>query len=410
MPSGALLMGADYRALGVARSLGRRGIPVWLLQQGGHLVASASRYVCKRLPWPETDDEARIGILADLSDRYQLQQWLLIPTDDSAVALTARYHQQLAGHYKITVPPWEEVEWACDKRLMHRLAEQVGIHAPWTVWPCDRDELATIDCRFPAIVKPAVRMRPSTLAIPKAWFAEDRKALLACYDQAARVICSDDLIVQEVIPGGGQAQFSYAALSRKGHSLASIVARRTRQFPRDFGQFSTYVETMDEPGVSEPAERLLAASGYTGLVELEFKKDLRDGQFKILDVNPRIWGWHTLSRLAGVDFPYLLWLLANEKPVPELRGCAGKRWMYTSADLRVAFEDIVQGHLSLGGYLRSLRGPLESAIFAWDDPLPAVLDLPLLAWATGKRRLRALKHEKDAHPSVEIPAEDHRSR
>jgi predicted ATP-grasp superfamily ATP-dependent carboligase len=43
------------------------------------------------------------------------------------------------------------------------------------------------------------------------------------------------------------------------------------------------------------------------------------------------------------------------------------------------------GRLSLGEYLRSLQGPVESAIFAWDDPAPGLLDLPLFAFARGKQ-------------------------
>src|SRR5437763_16790434 len=50
--AGALIMGADYRGLGVVRSLGRRGIPVWVIKQGGHLVAATSRYVCRNISWP----------------------------------------------------------------------------------------------------------------------------------------------------------------------------------------------------------------------------------------------------------------------------------------------------------------------------------------------------------------------
>jgi predicted ATP-grasp superfamily ATP-dependent carboligase len=192
-------------------------------------------------------------------------------------------------------------------------------------------------------------------------------------------------MVQELVPGEGEAQFSYAALVKEGYPVASVVARRTRQYPRDFGQFSTYVETVDEPQVIEPSHRLLAATGFTGLVELEFKRDPRNGQFKILDVNPRVWGWHTLARRVGVDFPYLLWLLTQGEPVPEIRGHPGECWRHLSADLRVAMEEIVRGYLSPWTYLRSFRRPLESAIFAWDDPLPGLLDLPLFAWTVGKQ-------------------------
>ncbi len=62
---GALIMGADYRALGVVRSLGRHRIPVWLIKQGGHLVAATSRYVRRRVPWPDGEDAKRIDFLLD---------------------------------------------------------------------------------------------------------------------------------------------------------------------------------------------------------------------------------------------------------------------------------------------------------------------------------------------------------
>jgi D-aspartate ligase len=139
------------------------------------------------------------------------------------------------------------------------------------------------------------------------------------------------------------------------------------------------------PELIEPAERLLAAVRFHGLAEVEFKKDPRNGQLKVLDINPRVWGWHTLSKRAGIDFPYLLWLLARGEPVPRLRGRAGERWVHLSADLRIAIEEILGGQLSCWDYLRSIRGPLESALFSWDDPLPGLLDLPLFAYAAGKR-------------------------
>jgi D-aspartate ligase len=387
---GALVMGADYRALGVIRSLGRRGIPVWVIKQGGHLVAAASRYVARRVPWPRGNDERKIDFLLEFASAHRLQGWMLFPTDDYTVSLISRHHKALARQYRLTVSPWENLRWACDKRLLHQLARRARVHQPWTVWPSTRDELAAIDCPFPVILKPAVRLKPNTLAIPKAWRAEDRESLLARYDEASALVSPENLIVQEIVPGGGEAQFSYAALCRDGSSLASMVARRTRQYPMDFGQFSTYVETVEGQQVTEPAERLLAATRFTGLVEVEFKRDPRNGQFKVFDINPRVWGWHTLSRRAGIDFPHLLWLLCRDEPVPELRGRAGERWMHVTADLRVAVEEILKGRLSLRAYVHSFLGPMESAIFSWDDPMPGFLDLPLFGYAVGKRILQTL--------------------
>ncbi|HKV60725.1 MAG TPA: ATP-grasp domain-containing protein [Candidatus Acidoferrum sp.] len=382
---GALVMGADYRALGVARSLGRRGIPVWVVKQGGHLVAASSRFVARRVPWPEGSDERKIDFLLELGATHQLDGWMLFPTDDYTVSLVSRNHEALAQRFRPTVSPWEQLRWTCDKRLLHQLARRVRVHQPWTVWPSTREELAAIDCPFPVILKPAVRLKPNSMAIPKAWRAENRKSLLALYDEASALVSPENLLVQEIVPGGGETQFSYAALCKDGSPLASIVARRTRQYPSDFGHFSTYVESVDHSQVVEPAERLLAATRFTGLVEVEFKRDPCNGQLKVLDINPRVWGWHTLCKRAGVDFPHLLWLLFRDEPVPRLRGRAGERWMHMSADLRVAVEEILRGRLSLRAYMRSLSGPMESAIFAWDDPLPGILDLPLFAWTACKR-------------------------
>ena len=382
-------MGADYRALGVARSLGRRRIPVWVIKQGGHLVAAASRYVRRRVPWPDGDDAQKINFLLDLSVENGLKGWLLIPTDDFAVNLASVHHELLSKQYRVTVPPWERLLWACDKRQLHKLAQKLGIDQPWTKCIPAKEELAHLDCPFPVILKPAIRLKPSSLAIPKAWRADNRQELLARLEEAASFIPPENLILQEMVPGGGETQFSYAALCKEGLPLASITARRLRQYPNDFGQFSTFVETVNEPQVVAPAERLLAATRFTGLAEVEFKKDPRDGRFKILDVNPRVWGWHTLSIRAGVDFSYLLWLLTRGEPVPTLQARAGERWIHGTADLRVFFGDILNGGFSLASYLRSVRGPKESAMFAWDDPLPGLLDLPLFAYSLGKRVKRA---------------------
>jgi D-aspartate ligase len=388
--AGALLMGADYRALGIARSLGRRRIPVWVMKQGGHLVAATSRYIHRRIPpWPDGDDAPKIDFLLDLSVKNGLKGWLLIPTDDYAVNLASVYHDLLSKQYRVTVPTWEKLQWACDKRQLHKLAQKLGIDQPWTRCIPTKEELAGLDCPFPVILKPAVRLKPTSLAIPKAWRADNRYELLARLEEASRLIPPENLILQEMIPGGGETQFSYAALCKDGFPLASIAARRLRQYPKDFGQFSTFVETVDEPQVVAASERLLAGSRFTGLAEVEFKKDPRDGRFKVLDVNPRVWGWHTLSVRAGVDFSYLLWLLTKGEPVPILQARAGERWIHGSADLRVAMGEIFNGGFSLASYLRSVRGPKESAIFAWDDPLPGLLDLPLFAYSLGKRAAKS---------------------
>src|SRR5437660_12190592 len=79
---GAVVMGGDYRGLGVVRSLGRRGIPVWVLHEDGQLLATLSRYARRRLPWRPGADAERVGFLLDLASEHNLERSRLIPTGD----------------------------------------------------------------------------------------------------------------------------------------------------------------------------------------------------------------------------------------------------------------------------------------------------------------------------------------
>lgn len=383
--AGAIVTGGDYRGLGIVRSLGRRGIPVWVLREEGHFLGAASRYASRSLRWPSLDSFGQVDFLTNLAIREGLKGWALFPTTDELVMLVARHHKCLAAHYRLTIPSWDAVQWVCNKRLLHVLAHDLGVSQPWSFFPRNREELASLQCCFPVILKPVLRLKFNRFTKDKAWPALDRQSLLARYDEACALVGPEMVMVQEFVPGWGEAQFSYAALFREGRPTASVVARRVRQFPMDFGRFSTYVETIDEPRVVEAAVRLLAGINFTGLAEVEFKKDPRDGQYKLLDVNPRVWGWHTLGQRAGVDFPHLLWRFINGETLTEIRGRTGERWMRFSADLPMAIHEILKGRLSLWGYLRSLRVPVESAIFAWDDPLPGLLELPSLAGLLSKR-------------------------
>jgi len=369
--------------------LGRRGIPAWVLEKDDQKLAGLSRYAERSLRCSAESDYALVEFLVELAQKHGLQGWVLFPTDDEVVGVVARNHDRLSKSFRLTTLPWSEIQCICDKRHLHRLAMELKIEQPWTCSPQSREELAALECPFPVIVKPALREGLNKVTARKAWLAEDRESLLKHYDRACSLICPELVMIQQVVPGWGEAQFSYAALCSDGRPVASVVARRARQFPMDFGRFSTYVETVEDSGIVGPAVRLINALRFTGLIEIEFKRDRRDGGFKLLDVNPRVWGWHSLGERAGVDFSYLLWRLTLGDAIPELRGRAGVRWVRMSSDFPTAFLEILRGRLTLRDYLRSMRGPIEQAIFARDDPMPGLLEVPLLARMLAKRCLRS---------------------
>jgi D-aspartate ligase len=381
--TGALVIGADYRALGVVRSLGRRGVPTWVLRHGDERLAGFSRFVQRTLPLVDGAD-----FLLELCDAHGLAGWTLFASSDESAAFVARHHGELGARFRLTTPPWAVTRYAYDKRLTYPLAESLGLDVPRTWYPRDRDDVAALACDFPAVLKPAVKDGLNRLTAAKAWRVDTRAELLSRYDEACTFVDPATLMVQELIPGGGSEQLSYAALFDGGRPLAALTARRTRQYPMDFGRASTYVETVDLPEVEGPARALLERIGYTGLVEVEFKRDARDGSCKLLDVNPRVWGWHTLCARAGIDFTYLAWQLAHGEPVPASTARSGVRWSRLSTDLPTVVKEIRRGRLSVRAYVRSLRGPRERAIFARDDPLPGLLELPLLASVLARRLAR----------------------
>lgn len=382
---GALVLGSDYRGLGVVRSLGRRGLPVCVVAGGDDVLAAKSRYATHRVALRGTGYDERCEFLLGLAERLRLAGWVLFPTADESAALVARRHEQLAEVFRLTSPPWGQLRWAHDKRLTYELADLLALPCPRRWSPRSAAEAAELELDFPVIIKPAIRERFNRLTAAKAWRVDDRRSLRERFAEAAELLDPELLLLQEIIPG--TEHLSYAALCQRGRPLASVVARRTRQYPTDFGRASTFVETIREPEVADLAQRFLAEIEFDGLVEVEFKRDARDGVLKLLDVNPRVWGWHSLCQRAGVDFPYLAYRLARGESVPSAQAAVGARWLRLSTDLPTSLREIARGNLPLFPYLGTLARRHESAIFARDDPRPALVELPMLA-ATLVRRLR----------------------
>jgi D-aspartate ligase len=386
---GALVLGGSHGALAVARSVGRHGIPVWFASDD-NVLARLSRFTRKGLAWPGPNAAGAADFLLDLGRRHDLFGWVLIPCADEEARLIAQNHAALGRMFRVRTPPWKTLRWAYDKHRMNERAAALGLDLPRSFSGASRQDLVNADLRFPLILKPAVKHHGNAFTLAKVWRADDRAALIARYDEAAALVGTDAVVVQELIPGAGAAQFSYAALWDRGRPVASLTARRARQYPIDFGYTSTFVETIARADVEHAACRFLESLDYDGLVEVEFKLDARDGRLKLLDVNARAWTWISLGRRAGVDFPYLFWRLAMGEAVPSARGAAGVGWIHASRDVVAACQEMAAGYLAPRDYLASLRRPLQFAAFAADDPLPGALDVPLSLARFFIRRMPAL--------------------
>ncbi|HEX4837235.1 MAG TPA: hypothetical protein VFV03_01735 [Solirubrobacteraceae bacterium] len=383
---GAVVIGGDYQGLGIVRSLGRRGIDVLVIDDE-RSISRHSRFATAAVHVPELrDEETVVATLLGLGERYGLEGWVVFPTREETVAALSRHRERLLSQFRIPTPPWDVVRWAWDKRNTYDIATELGIATPRTWSVGSTEELDAIDGEPPFAVKPAIKERFLYATGHKAWRANTRAELDARFRAAADLVGAGEVVVQELIPGSGEAQLAYCAFFRDGRSSASMVARRLRQHPPLFGRASTFVETVQHPELEELSERFLRRIGYYGLVELEYKHDARDGRTKLLDVNARTWGYHSLGQCAGVDFPYLLY--ADQLSLPALdgiRATPGVSWIRLATDVPMAAIELARGALDWRAYVRSLLVANVESVFSRDDPLPGLAELALLPYLAVKR-------------------------
>ena len=310
------MIGGDYQGLGIARSLGRRGIPVCVIDDEIS-VARASRFVQDVIRVRDLrTEQALLDALALAHGKLCLSGWVLYPTREENVAGIAANRDMLRQKFRVPTPGLASILYAWDKREVYSLAERLSIPVPRTWFPQSEKDLAAIEVDNPVVLKPAIKEHFFYATHAKAWRADTAAELLAAFRRATEIMSASEIIVQEMIPGGGEQQYAYCAFFREGCPVASMTVRRRRQHPSDFGRASTYVETISLPELAEPSCRFLTAIGYYGLVELEYKRDPRDGVCKLLDVNARTWGYHSVGGLR-VDFPYLLFRDQIGAPVEE---------------------------------------------------------------------------------------------
>jgi len=371
---GAVVLGSDFKALGVVRSLGKRGIPSIVIDNQPRS-AWFSRYVIRRFKWKgNMDDEAFLRFLLSIGKTYRLEQWMLFPLQDEVVEFVARNTSQLSHVFQLVTQDWDIVQWVCDKRLTYRVAQEIGIPYPQTWYPVDERDLEGMEITYPVILKPANSIKFQQATHLKAITVHNEKELITHYRQVSDLMGAGEIMIQQLIPGRGKTQYSIGAYCKDGQTLLAMTAQRTRQYPIDFGLGSSFVEAVEIPAIEEPARKLLAALHITGMVEVEFKYDERDQQCKLLDVNLRPWGWHTLCVACGLDFSYIQYRDVQGFPPAPITPRYGPRWVRLITDIPAGLQERHADITTTGTYLRSLRGKLVFSVFDWQDPLPTIGD------------------------------------
>jgi D-aspartate ligase len=369
---GAIVLGGNFLGLGIVRSLGRKGIPVWVVDSDRTTsIAQFSRYTGRFFQCKED----LVEFLLQLGRENDLKGWVVFPANDATVELLSKNHEVLSSIYQLAVPPAEVTSFALDKRLTYQHAQELGISTPWTATGSCVADIESSRPPYPIILKPAVNHHFFPHTNVKALPVENREELHRRFEQMHRYIEAQAILAQERIPGAGENQYSFCALCDNGKVLASLVARRRRQYPIEFGNASTFVYTVEQPTVEAAGRRFLESIGYDGMGEIEFKFDTRDSRYKILDANLRPWGWHSLGKAAGIDFAYLLWQLKTSGQIAPVTKLRNAMWVREITDV-VALAKSKNRATELKELVRAwYSGKFTLATFSLTDPLPFFAEL-----------------------------------
>jgi predicted ATP-grasp superfamily ATP-dependent carboligase len=222
---------------------------------------------------------------------------------------------------------------------------------------------------YPVVVKPVVgHVWRERFRGEKAIRVDAPEALTRLYQQL--LLAGQRAVMQSLITGPNSNHCKVCAyVDRTGHARAVICLRKIRQYPVDFG-VGTLMESVDEPGLSALGLRFLRALDWRGPASIEFKRDGRDGGWKLIELNPRLWQQNALAGACGMDFPVLQYLDATGTAPTMSCYRSRVRWLDEFRDPRSARAHVRAGALTVAQWARSLARVRVCALWAADDPAP----------------------------------------
>lgn len=391
-PVPAVVFPADRPAsLGMARSLARRGIPVYGIDADPRAIAMVSRFV-RPCPFPKsaTTPDAQFEFLVDFGKKLG-EKAVLYPVSDDSVMLASERREELQRYYRYVMPAKDTLSGLLTKDGLHSAAQQYHIPDPQMFLVSSEAEIEIIAARlpFPVILKPVFSpswLQPEIVSMLRdgALSGPPKVALCRTFEEVIATYCrlapyDSRMIIQEVIPGESSRLVYYCFyLDRQSRPLASFAGQKLRVLPLDFGS-ATYVRSFYDPELDEISMRLLRGTGYMGLGGLEFKKDPRDGCYKLIEFNTRLGLWDCFGIRCGVDIPYAAYCDALGVPMePQQTYRRDMFWVDFQRDARAFLIYRQRKQLKFMPWLRSLMGVSEEAVFSWADMLPALVALTQL--------------------------------
>jgi predicted ATP-grasp superfamily ATP-dependent carboligase len=377
-----------HGGLGAIRSLGRRGVPVYGVHESRWAPAANSRYLHGRWLWrPSAEDVERVraGLLR-LAQQIG-RPAVLIPTDDAGAIFLAEHGDSLRSSFLFPAPPPDLPRKLAGKHSMYELCTDLGVPCPRSAVPGSAQEAADFAARtgFPLIAKLTTPWHSGRTGLRSTSIVRDRAQLAAI-----RGACDTegvDLMLQEFIPGGrGHDWFFHGYCDADSVCRPAFTGVKVRSYPAHAG-LTSYGRSAPNPRLRAEVTQLLARLSFRGIVDLDLRWDARDGQYKLLDFNPRLGAQFRLLRdAADVDVVLAQYLDLAGPGVAEAEQVSGRAFLVENYDPISALGYWRSGDLGLRSWLASLREVDETAWFARDDLRPFGLMCLRMGWRAATRR------------------------
>lgn len=368
-----LVLKMHHGSLGIARSLGRLGIAVYGLAVHRGAWAASSRYwrACYDWDLENAPPQRSLEYLLDLGQRLGSFP-LLIPVSDRTALFVAEHAAPLRTRFRFPALSHSVVASLASKKEMYFLARRCGIPTPEALFPESRTGVTEFleRVRFPVVLKGIDGMRLHARTGRTMVIARSASELLEHYDRMEDP-ASPNLMLQEYIPGGEDSVWMFNGyFDDQSRCVVGYTGKKIRQTPVYTGSTSLGILLRNDE-VAATTARFMKAIGYRGILDIGYRYDARDGNYKVLDVNPRIGSTFRLFvDRNGTDVVRALYRDMTGQSIPHSTPVEGRKWIVEDQDLISSYCYWRDGKLGLVQWLASLRGIREGAWFAWDDLKP----------------------------------------
>ncbi len=371
-----IVLGGTANALSIARSMGRAGVDV-VLAVSEKSPARYSRYAKAVVPVPTNVHPGEFWYEWLLSERAV--RWhgsVIFACSDEAVEFLAQQRYELAEHFLLddSVP---ELQLALlNKQRTLEMAREVGVPTPnfWRVEHLDDLDRVRKQVSYPVIIKPIHSHLFRHVFGMKLFYAFREDELISLTHQALshRV----EVMIMEWIPGPDHLLGSYYTyINRESRALFHYTKKVIRRFPINQG-LACYHYTEWDDEIAEWGQKFFQGIGFHGLGNIEFKRDPRDGQLKIIECNPRFTAAQELLTRSGMDIAKIIYRAIVGKPVPRIETYRQKLHLwYPVRDFRAFLELRRRGELTFTEWLKSIRHFQVFPYFRWDDPMPSIREM-----------------------------------